>query len=181
LRREVRENSLVLWNPADFETPPLSASEFAPKDLPSGLMSTPAEQLFPDARDTKGALAGLLLLYGHWDLSHQVSQDIPSREGSYWHAIAHRIEPDSRNSSYWFRRVGEHPVFDAIYVDTKTLLASAKTGWCLKDAWDPHLFIKWCDEARSLAGSEKHSLARQIQRLECERLFAWCAMKTKEF
>ncbi len=84
-------------------------------------MSTPVEELFPDARDGKAALAGLFLLYGHWDLSHQISQDVTSREGSYWHAIAHRLEPDSWNSSYWFRRVGEHPIFSGLYYGCESL------------------------------------------------------------
>ena len=35
-----------------------------------------------------------MLLLGDWERSHELSQDNPSREGSYWHAIAHRIEPD---------------------------------------------------------------------------------------
>ena len=142
-------------------------------------MSTPVEQLFPDARDAKAALAGLLLFYGHWDLSHQVSQDVESPEGSYWHAIAHRIEPDSSNAGYWFGRVGDHPIFGSIYTAAKALLSSANTGWRLKNSWDPHLFIAWCDEGRSLIGSEKHRLACEIQHLECNRLFAWCALKTK--
>ena len=167
----------MLWNAADFQTVPLNASECKPKDLPAGLMSTPPERLFASARDAKAALAGLLLLYGHWDLSHQVSQDIESREGSYWHAIAHRIEPDSSNAQYWFRRVGEHPIFGSIYDDAKTLLASANIGWRLKGSWDPFLFIAWCDEARKHPGSEEHRLAGEIQRVECDRLFSWCTAK----
>ncbi len=171
----------MLWNPADFQNLPLSASECVPKELPAGLMSTPAEQLFPDARDSMAALAGLLLLYGHWDLSHQVSQDVASREGSYWHAIAHRIEPDSWNSGYWFKRVGEHPIFPRLYADCEALLDPSKTGWRLESTWNPSLFIEWCDEARPLRGSEKHALACRIQRLECDHLFSWCSLKTKDF
>jgi hypothetical protein len=178
---ESRENSWVPWNPADFQNLPLSASECVPKELPAGLLSTPAEQLFPHGRDAKAALAGLLLLYGHWDLSHQVSQDVDSREGSYWHAIAHRIEPDSWNSGYWFRRVGEHPIFSQLRADTEAMLTGSKTGWRMKKAWDPALFNTWCDEARGFPGSEKHRLACQIQRQESDLLFSWCAVKTKDF
>ena len=67
-------------------------------------MSADPKKLFPHARDAPAALSGLVLMAGHWDLSHQIAQDISSREGSYWHAIAHRIEPDSPNSGYWFRQ-----------------------------------------------------------------------------
>lgn len=171
----------MLWNAADFETPPLSAAECKPKDLPAGLMTTPAEQLFPEARDAKAALAGVLLFYGHWDLSHQVAQDVHSREGSYWHAITHRIEPDSWNSGYWFQRVGEHAIFSAVYRDAEGVLAAGHTGWHLKKTWDPYLFVEWCEEARGASDANKMRIARAIQRLECERLLAWCSVKTKDF
>jgi hypothetical protein len=164
------------WNAADFQTLPLTAAECKRKNLPAGLMATSAEQLFPHARDAKAALAGALLLYGHWDLSHQVAQDVETREGSYWHAIAHRIEPDSWNSGYWFRRVGEHPIFNALFKDAENVLAAAKTGWRLKKSWDPYLFIEWCDEARGTSNAEKIRAACAIQRLECEHLFHWCSL-----
>ena len=169
----------MLWNPDDAPLLPLTAGEFEPQPLPAELISTPAEQLFPDARDAESALAGFLLMSGHWDLSHQVSQDIPSREGSYWHAIAHRIEPDSWNSGYWFKRVGQHPIFSALHAQAATLLSSASPDWRLKEVWDPHLFIAWCDEAR-LSVCEKRTVARQIQRAECNLLFSWCAVKRKD-
>jgi hypothetical protein len=170
----------MLWNAADFQTLPLTASEWKPKDLPADVLSTPADELFPQARDAQAALAGVLLLYGHWERSHEIAQEMNTREGSYWHGIAHRIEPDSANAGYWLRRVGEHAIFPALYKDVEALLAASKTNWRLKDAWEPSLFIAWCDEARGLPGSEKHWIASQIQRVECERLFAWCAMKADD-
>ena len=54
--------------------------------------------------------AGLWLLAGELDLSHNVSQSCDSQEGSFWHGIMHRREGDFGNSKYWFRRVGRHPV-----------------------------------------------------------------------
>jgi hypothetical protein len=143
-------------------------------------MSTPAEQLFPQARDAEAALAGFLLLSGHWDLSHQVSQEIPTREGSYWHAIAHRIEPDYGNSGYWFRRVGDHPIFATLHAKASALLSSSTIGWRLKNTWDPHLFLMWCEKANTLSETEKRQMACQIQRLECDLLFSWCALKIKD-
>ena len=56
------------------------------------------------------AEAGLWLLSGELELSHAVSQDHDSSEGSFWHGIMHRRERDFGNSKYWFRRVGAHPV-----------------------------------------------------------------------
>jgi hypothetical protein len=179
----------VLWNPVDFhpvvfsllearsgQPIPLSASEFHPQDLPPALMSADPKQLFPHARDAHAALSGLVLMAGHWDLSHQIAQDISSQEGSYWHAIAHRVEPDSSNSGYWFRRVGEHPVFAALHEQATALLAAAKVDWRLKTRWDPRHFLTFCDEGRTAPGSAKYECARKIQTAECELLFSWCAL-----
>src|SRR5579884_3956805 len=55
--------------------------------------------------------AGLWLAFGFLDESHKISQDLHTAEGSYWHALMHRREPDFWNSKYWFRQVGAHPVF----------------------------------------------------------------------
>jgi hypothetical protein len=187
----LRENSLMLpaaFHPLAFsvlraaasELLPLSAIEFQPQDLPAGLLSTAVEQLFPQARDAQAALAGLLLMAGHWELSHQVSQVIATAEGSYWHAIAHRIEPDFSNAAYWFQRAGKHPIFSALNKDAAALLSSSTAGWQLKKTWDPRLFLTWCEEAGRLPLGEKSNIARQIQRLEYERLFAWCALKTND-
>jgi|SRR5579875_290062 len=140
------------------------------------LNSAPAA-LFPDARHPDAALAGLLLLMGCWDESHKISQDIPSAEGSYWHAIAHRIEPDSFNSGYWFRRVGTHPIFPNLRARSAEILAEhSHLNWRLKQTWDPFLFIEWCDEARADPKSEKARLSRQIQQAEWKLLFDWCAL-----
>src|SRR5688572_28594457 len=47
--------------------------------------------------DALACLAGLWLLYDHLDESHRISQDLAGQEGSYWHAIMHRREPDYGN------------------------------------------------------------------------------------
>lgn len=70
-----------------------------------------ASELFPGALSPEGALAGLWLRAGDWDRAHEIAQDVPTREGSYWHALVHRAEPDEGNAAYWLRRVGDdHPV-----------------------------------------------------------------------
>jgi hypothetical protein len=138
-------------------------------------MSADPKKLFPHARDAPAALSGLVLMAGHWDLSHQIAQDISSREGSYWHAIAHRIEPDSPNSGYWFRRVGEHPIFAPLHEQATATLA-AKVDWRPKNPWDPYRFLTFCDESRTAPGSAKYDYAQQIQTAECELLFLWCAL-----
>ena len=53
-----------------------------------------------------GCLAGLWLLHGFLDESHEISQSLKTSEGSFWHGIMHRIERDFWNSKYWYRQVG---------------------------------------------------------------------------
>jgi hypothetical protein len=86
------------------------------------------------------------------------------------------MEPDSSNAGYWFRRVGEHPIFPELHRRASEILERRGAPWELKPAWDPFLFIKWCDEARQAAGSDKEQAALEIQRDEWDLLFEWCAV-----
>lgn len=154
---------------------PLTKTGKCPGAAADILQSSPSA-LFPGARAAEAAMSGLLLLAGCWDESHELSQDIASSEGSYWHAIAHRIEPNSSNAAYWFRRVGEHPIFPELHRTAAGIL-ERRALWELKPAWDPFLFIEWCDEARLAPASDKEDAALKIQRAEWELLFKWCAQR----
>jgi hypothetical protein len=59
-------------------------------------------------------LAGLWLLAGKLDRSHQISQSDHSASGSYWHGIMHRREVDYWNANYWFRKAPRHAVLATI-------------------------------------------------------------------
>jgi hypothetical protein len=59
-------------------------------------------------------LAGMWLWNGFLGQSHELSQSIDTPEGSWWHGIMHRREPDAGNAAYWFRRVGNHPLFSTL-------------------------------------------------------------------
>src|SRR5579872_3370568 len=69
--------------------------------------------------------AGLWLAYNFLDEAQTICQEIETPEGSYWHALVHRREPDHANAAYWFRRVGVHPVFVPLHVAASELAASA--------------------------------------------------------
>jgi len=130
-----------------------------------------------DERMAQGCLAGLWLAYDFLDESHSISQELHTVEGSYWHAIMHRREPDYGNSKYWFRRVGTHPIFADLREEAARLAGEvnlAAGAFLTKQArWDPFAFVDLCETSADETASA-HELCRQIQRVEWEMLFAWC-------
>lgn len=151
---------------------PLTRSALMPRLNPQMLISRGTSELFPGARHPQAALAGLLLKEGCWAESHEVAQEINDSDGSYWHAILHRIEPDSANAAYWFRLVGKHPIFPALLKAVKQL-ESLPSGWRLEEEWNPYRFNDWCDEARR-TGGRAQEVAEAIQTIEWHLLFDWC-------
>lgn len=117
--------------------------------------------------------AALLQVHDFWDASHAAAQqadDLGERQVSaYWHAIAHRREPDPGNASYWFRRVGAHPILAPLASASRSLLdahgdPSLTARLVRGGVWDPFAFVEFCTEAgRDTATT---ALAREIQRLE---------------
>jgi hypothetical protein len=105
-------------------------------------------------------ISGLWLLHDFLDESHRISQELQTPTGSYWHGIMHRREPDPDNAKYWFRHVGQHPVFD--------LLTEA-----MGERWDPCGFIDRCEACRG-TGSQAEADCRRIQLREWQVLFDWC-------
>lgn len=114
-------------------------------------------------------MAGLYLYFSCWDDAHRLAQDIDTAEGSYWHGIVHRQEPDPGNAAYWFRRVGAHAIFPALRERAVSL------GMPLGARWDPLAFIEICERARRQTGSELEKQALQVQLAEWQLLFDYCA------
>ena len=128
-----------------------------------------AKQLFPRSRAPEAALAGLYLYFDCWTEAHETAQDIATPEGSYWHAIVHRQEPDAWNSGYWFRQVGAHAIFPALRD------VAAEIGLALGAKWNPQAFIELCERARQSPGSDLERQAQEVQRAEWQLLFDYCA------
>ncbi len=117
--------------------------------------------------------AGLLQIHDFWDPSHEAAQkadDLGEKDYSaYWHAIAHRREPDPGNAAYWFRRVSRHPVLPELAKTAGPVLAvyedSALSARLLPGgAWHAGAMTDLCTRARP--GSPEETIARKLQRLE---------------
>jgi hypothetical protein len=111
--------------------------------------------------------AGLFFYFSCWTEAHEAAQNIGTPDGSYWHALVHRQEPDASNAGYWFHRVGKHAIFPALHE------FAAAQGLHFGRTWDPIAFVDYCIEARP--GSEEERKAQQVQLIEWQLLFDHCA------
>ncbi len=107
--------------------------------------------------------SGLWLLAGDLNRSHEISQQIHSAEGSWWHGIMHRREGDFGNSKYWFRQVGPHPLWERI---------AQLTGGTYQD---PFEFVDACRQAVG-GGGEAERQCESAQWIEWQTLMAHCAV-----
>jgi len=121
-------------------------------------------------------MSGLWLYFSCFDECHQLCQDLPGAEASYWHAILHRQEPDAGNAGYWFRRVGRHDIFPALLTAAKEISAARpQAGLKPGTDWNPYEFVDFCESARQRPGSPAFEAAREVQRAEWQLLFDYCA------
>jgi hypothetical protein len=139
----------------------LIASAAAPAGLKLGV------ELFAESAHPHGALAGLWLYLDCFEPAHTVAQEDSSREGSLWHGIAHRREPDYGNSGYWYDRAGAHPSYPAI------LNEAGRLGFETGSTWKPKEFVRFCEAV----DAKRVELALAVQRAEWEILFDYCARK----
>ena len=149
----------------------------------SALDGLSVEAAFAHARIVDGDMAaccvsGVWLLHDYLDESHAISQGIETPSGSFWHAIMHRREGDFSNSKYWLRRVGRHPVFDAIGQRAAELAAvrgaeRAAKKLLTSGTWEPSAFVDLC-EATVRDQNDAGELSLDIQQAEWELLFDFC-------
>ncbi len=155
---------------------PLVARRSAPADLVSELGKHNSRTLFKTSAMPEAAMSGLWLYHSCFEEAHNIAQDISSVEGSLWHGILHRQEPDSGNAAYWFRRAGNHPVFAQLVKAASEVVARyPEAEFRPSVKWDPFGFILFCERARDMPGSYSEAAALEIQRAEWQLLFDYCA------
>ncbi|MGC9947664.1 MAG: hypothetical protein ABSF64_14970 [Bryobacteraceae bacterium] len=159
------EVSAILALDGDGNRPmPLVMDRCSSEAARARMQAASPPRLLAAARAPEPALSGLYVYFSCFDEAHSIAQDIATPEGSYWHAIVHRQEPDAGNAAYWFRQVGAHPIFPAL------ARAAGRDG-----RWDPFAFIEMCEQARRQPASELEARARAIQQVEWQLLFDYCA------
>ncbi len=135
-------------------------------------------ELVTSPRSTADAVAlraGLLQIHDFLGASHRQSQSIEGEglhaAGDYWHAIMHRREPDYGNSKYWFRRVGRHPLFDALAERATSVMESCarpeSAAWRRRlvtpSGWEPFAFVDLCEACAADEDAPLAVAAREIQ------------------
>ncbi len=155
---------------------PLAGGSCSSAEARKRLGAADAHELFPGTRAPEAALAGLWLYFSCLDECHEIAQQIGSAEGSFWHGIMHRQEPDAANAGYWFRRVGRHAIFTDLHARAAEIVERfPHSGIRLASEWDAHQFIDICERARRQAASALEQAALEIQRAEWQLLFDYCA------
>ena len=66
---------------------------------------------------------------GDWDQAHRIVQDEETSQAAWVHAYLHRVEGDSANAGYWYRRAGKPAATASLEAEweaiASTLLGSA--------------------------------------------------------
>jgi hypothetical protein len=130
-----------------------------------------------DLNMAQSCIAGVWLLHDFLDESHELSQGINTSEGSFWHGIMHRREGDFSNAKYWFRHVGDHPVYESLVIRAQELAnerdaAAAAAKLTSGGTWEPYAFVDLCQAAER--GGTHRELCLDLQQAEWELLFDFC-------
>ncbi len=60
---------------------------------------------------------------GDWEKSHEIVQDIDTKEAALIHAYLHRKEGDTGNADYWYHRAGTKRTNHSIAEEWDSLVA----------------------------------------------------------
>lgn len=113
--------------------------------------------------------AGLWLYVDELDRSHDISQQIQTPTGSFWHAIMHRREGEFANSRHWYRRTGKHPAMNRITIAGGSAGAGTTIG-----EYGASSFVDRVERAQEREANADLPELVAMQRREWRALFEWC-------
>ncbi len=137
-----------------------------------------AGQDLQDADAAACCISAAWLWHNFLDSSHQISQEIKTSSGSFWHAIMHRREEDFSNAKYWFRQVDGHEVYALVAEAAEPILSHYENPTGIRPlaedgSWDPFAFVDLCQQVGETDGSLL-VLCQELTRLEWQLLFDYC-------
>lgn len=137
--------------------------------------------LAEDGPYSRSIKSGLYLWNDSLDASHELSQDIHNATGSYLHGIMHRMEPDYSNAKYWFRQVGDHPIYEELQKRLAEASDETRRQWeaacpatfakefsllLTEGAWDPYVFVDLVSGALRESADGWIPVLEKLQKLE---------------
>ncbi|MCM8526905.1 MAG: hypothetical protein NE327_10335, partial [Lentisphaeraceae bacterium] len=130
--------------------------------------------LVKDKKFGKLCLAGLMFAQDYIWEGHEIVQDYPDLEASWWHAYMHRMEGDYGNSAYWYRRVGTPSAYTDFFELVKELPLDTKVSPIQEEtSWDPFEFNGYIKNHKNIS---EESL-RKVHTLELKYIFSLCFQK----
>jgi len=130
------------------------------------------EKEIPAGGHRECVLAGLWVLAGELDRSHQICQEIPGSLGAAWHAVVHRMEGDFWNSKYWWKRAdGLHWQGFAERVRKELPAMGEVAGLFHSGRYDPAGFVDLVEAEHERADAVLRGRLLTLQRLEWMSLF----------
>jgi len=145
-----------------------------PKSPWSPELQREIERLDPEKDNPSQALkSGLLLWNDDLNGCHTLAQGLPDDVGGYLHGVMHRREPDYANAKYWFRKVGDHPLFPQMQAAAIEILGDSEGMDSYRKAleksktWDPFRMVDWCETAKD---ERDVAYLRTLQAIEIQGL-----------
>ena len=65
---------------------------------------------------------------GGWDAAHKLVQDEATADAAWVHAYLHRVEGDSGNAGYWYRRAGQPVATGSLDTEWEAIVSALEGG-----------------------------------------------------